>query len=236
MKLRENDKVTIKGALSFLLFFMVLEFKYIPFQIIGIDINNIPTILQCIYVIIVELIVIISIIILYKDYIIESFNDFKKNKNLFLKKYIKYWFVILIGTALLNIIINSLNNNQIAGNEEAIREMMGQYPIYTWITGVLLAPIIEELSFRLALKSIFKSKWIFIIASGLVFGSFHLFGSVSTIYDLLYILPYSLPGFIFAYILYDSDNIFIPIGLHMLHNGIVMGLQILLLLFGANIL
>lgn len=236
MKLRESDKVTIKGALGFLLFFMVLEFKYIPFEIIGIDVKNIPTILQCIYVIIIELIVIISIIILYKDYIIESFNDFKKNKNFFLKKYIKYWFIILIGTGLLNIIINTINSNGIAGNEEAIRKMMGQYPIYTWITGVLLAPIIEELSFRLSFKSIFKNKWVFIIMSGLVFGIFHLFGSVSSIYDLLYILPYSLPGCIFAYILYDSDNIFIPISLHLLHNGIVMGLQIFLLIFGANIM
>lgn len=233
MKLRESDKITIKGALSFLLFFMILQFKYIPFQIIGIDINNIPTLLQCIYVIIVELIVIISIIILYKDYIIESFNDFKKNKNFFLKKYIKYWFIILIGTGILNIIINSINSNGIAGNEEAVREMMNQYPIYTWITGVLLAPIIEELSFRLSFKSIFKNKWVFIIMSGLVFGIFHLYGSVSSVYDLLYIFPYSLPGFIFAYILYDSDNIFIPIGLHLLHNGIVMGLQIFLLIFGA---
>lgn len=233
MKLRESDRLIIKGALSFLLFFFILELKYLPFEILGINVNNIPTILQCIYVILIELVVIMCILIIYKDYIIDCFKDFKKNKNFYLKKYIKYWFIILVGSGILNLIIGSINNNGLSGNEEAIRSMMGSYPIYTWITGVMLAPVLEELAFRLSFKSIFKYKWVFIIMSGLIFGSFHLFGNVSTLYDLLYILPYSLPGFIFAYILYDSDNIFIPMGIHMLHNGVAMGLQILLLIFGA---
>lgn len=236
MNIKESDKLIIKGALSFLLFYLILDYKYIPFEVIGINVNNVPTIMLCIYTILIELVLITMIMILFKDYIVESFKDFKKNKNFYLKKYLKYWFVILAGSGILNIIIGLFNNNDISGNETAIRTMMGEYPLYTWITGVLLAPVLEELVFRLSLKSVFKNKWIFIIMSGLIFGSFHLFGSATSWFDLIYILPYSLPGFIFAYILYDSDNVFIPMSIHMLHNGVAMGLQILLLIFGANII
>jgi membrane protease YdiL (CAAX protease family) len=48
--------------------------------------------------------------------------------------------------------------------------------------------------------------------------------------DLLFIIPYSIPGFIFAYVYTKSKNICIPISLHFIHNGIMMSLQILLLL------
>lgn len=236
MNIKESDKLIIKGALSFLLFYLILQYKYAPFELIGINLNNVPSIMLCIYVILVELVLITMIMILFKDYILESFKDFKKNKNFYLKKYLKYWFIILAGSGILNLIIGLFNNNNISGNEEAIRTMMGEYPLYTWITGVLLAPVLEELVFRLSFKSIFKNKWIFIIMSGLIFGCFHLFGSATSWFDLVYILPYSLPGFVFAYILYDSDNIFIPMSIHMLHNGVAMGLQILLLIFGANII
>jgi len=231
MKLEKNDYQILKGAFSFLLFFMVLEFKYIPFELIGIDANNLPTIFKCIYTILTECIVIVIILIMYKDYISKCIKDFKKNKNNYFKKYIKYWFIILIATAICNLIINLLNNGNIAGNEETVRSILKESPLYTWISAVLIAPIIEELAFRLSFKSMFKYKWIFIILSGIVFGSFHLIGSVSTYYDLLYLIPYSIPGCIFAYTLYDSDNIIIPMSLHMLHNGVTMSLQILLIIF-----
>lgn len=235
MKLRECDRMSIKGALVFILFLSISLFKTIPFIILGIDTTKLPAILTCIYTILIELVFIVAIFIMYKSYIISCWKDFKKNKNYYIKKYLKYWFAILIGTASLNLIINSLNNFNIANNENAVRTMLGENPLYIWITGVLLAPFVEELTFRLSLKSIFKSKWVFIIMSGLIFGSFHLFGSTSTLTEALYIFPYALPGCIFAYIYEDSDNIFVPIGMHFLHNGITMGIQIFLLIFGVGI-
>lgn len=236
MKLKECDIQTIKGVGCFFLFIFFMLFKYLPFQIIGIDINNIPVLVNAIYTIVIELIIILIIINVYKDYILKSFDDFKKNKYKYFKKYLKYWFVILVGTIILNSIIMLLNKGQIANNEETVRSLLSDMPLYTWIVSVLLAPFLEELIFRLSLKSVFKNKWIFIIMSGLIFGSFHIFGNASTWLDILYIFPYSLPGCVFAYVLWESDNIFNTIGLHFLHNGMVMSLQIFLLIFGANII
>ena len=71
---------------------------------------------------------------------------------------------------------------------------------------------------------------IFILLSGLVFGSMHVIGSCEHLIDLLFIIPYSIPGFIFAYVYTKSKNLCVPISLHFIHNGIMMSLQILLLL------
>ena len=65
--------------------------------------------------------------------------------------------------------------------------------------------------------------------SGLVFGGLHVISSYTNLINLIYIIPYSIPGFIFAYTLVRSKNIFVPIGLHFFHNAIMMIVQIVLL-------
>lgn len=222
-----------KGIISFLILFFILFFQGIPFQLLGIDTNNIKDYILYIYSILIQAIGIIIVFIIFKEYIIKSWNDVKKKKNIYLKKYLKYWFVILAGTATLNIIIMIFNGGGIANNEEAVRSTLNSSPLFMWISAVIAAPFFEELMFRLSLKNILKNKWLFIIISGLSFGFAHVISTVTNIYDLLYIFPYSLPGLIFAYILDDSDNIFVPIGMHMLHNGVAMALQIFLIIFGA---
>ena len=115
-------------------------------------------------------------------------------------------------------------------NEEAIRTLFGVNPIYIFISSVFLAPILEELTFRKAIKSIFKNKWVFIIMSGLIFGYLHIM-SFNNLLELLYIIPYGTFGVVFACMLYDTDNICVPILFHFMHNGIFMSLQFLMMFF-----
>ena len=51
-----------------------------------------------------------------------------------------------------------------------------------------------------AMPSIIPNKYLFIAISGLLFGSLHIIGNINAWYDILYIIPYSAPGIIFAYI------------------------------------
>ena len=108
-----------------------------------------------------------------------------------------------------NVIIIFINGGSIAGNEESIREMMKVSPIYIFFSAVLFAPLVEELVFRQAFKYMFSDKWLFIFMSAFVFGGLHLFSSAETLIDLLYIIPYGAPGFVFAYMLSKTDNIFV---------------------------
>ena len=120
----------------------------------------------------------------------------------------------------------------ISGNEENIRSLLGIHPIYIYLSAVIIAPSVEELVFRGAIKNIIPNKILFILVSGLVFGGLHLVGNISNIVDLLYIIPYSALGIVFAYIYSKPDNIFVTMLLHTMHNGILVSLQIAVLLFG----
>ena len=131
-----------------------------------------------------------------------------------------------------NIVISLFFKGANANNENTIRELIGLYPLYMFFSVSIEAPFVEELIFRQSIKNIFHNKWLFIIISGLLFGSMHVFGDFKNITDLLYIIPYSTPGIIFAYMLEDSDNIYVPMSFHFIHNGILISLQFILLLFG----
>ena len=62
------------------------------------------------------------------------------------------------------------------------------------------------------------TKYLFILISGILFGSMHVIGSVTSVYDYLYIIPYSALGISFAALLYKTDNIFSTITIHSIHN------------------
>ena len=130
-----------------------------------------------------------------------------------------------------NLIILLINSGNMANNEAAVREMFNSTPIYAFISAVVFAPLLEELVFRKSFRYMFNNDTLFILASGLTFGAFHVIGSYESLIDLLYIIPYSVPGIVFAYTLVKSKNIFVPMGLHFIHNGILMSLQFFLMFF-----
>ena len=104
--------------------------------------------------------------------------------------------------------------------QEIIVETLKVAPIYTFIVTVFVAPILEELIFRLSFKNVIKNKWLFIIISGVIFGAIHVVFSVNDIYQLLYLIPYCSLGIAFSYMYYETDNILVPISFHILHNTI----------------
>ena len=129
-----------------------------------------------------------------------------------------------------NAIITMFTTTITSENQQTIIDTLKQAPIYTFILTVFVAPILEELVFRLSFRKIFKyTNVLFILFSGLFFGGMHVLGTLSNPIDLLFIIPYSIPGFIFAYIYSKEKNICIPMSLHFIHNGIMMSLQILLI-------
>ena len=231
----KNKKNGLRGLIVFSLFVFIFFFSALPFQLLNIEISSIPDILVKVYSLLLNLLIILVAIILFKEELVNSFKDFKKNKNPYFKKYFKFWFLVLLSNIVFNGLITIISGSSMSGNEEEVRNLLTENPIYLWTTAVLIAPFVEEFVFRLSFKNIFKNKWLFIILSGFTFGAFHLMGNVETYIDLLYIIPYSLPGMIFAYVLYDSKNIFNTIFLHMFHNGILTSLEILLLLLGVSI-
>ena len=137
----------------------------------------------------------------------------------------------IILTVILTVLLITGCNSKTSSNEEAIRNLVVKSPIYAYFSGVIIAPFIEELVFRRGLRNIINNNTLFILISGLVFGGLHIITGYSGITDLLYLIPYCFPGLVFAYILTKTDNILIPISIHLLHNGILISWQIFIYMF-----
>lgn len=172
------------------------------------------------------------ILLIFNKKITKDFIDLKKNHKEYFSKYFKFYLIGLAVMYISNAILIFGFDGGIAGNEESIRNLLGVYPIYIYISAVIFAPSIEELVFRGAIKNIIPNKILFIIISGFIFGGLHIIGNVSNFIDFLYIIPYSSLGVAFAYIYSKTDNIFVTMLLHTMHNGILVALQIAVLLFG----
>lgn len=224
-------KNTIMGVSAFLIYMILSNIQGLPFQLLGIDTATLPMFVRIIYLIFYQIMMLAIIALIFHKRLKRDFEDLKKNHQTYFKKYLKYWFLLLGLMMISNLLITFITHSNIAGNEELIRENFQVSPIYVFISAVMIAPFLEELVFRLGFRYMFPSKWVFIILSGFVFGGLHVFSSAETLAELLYIIPYGIPGFIFAYILTESDNIFVPMGLHFLHNGILMSLQFIVYLF-----
>lgn len=227
--MKKNDKKGLIGIGIFLFYFFVSQFQVLPFWVLNIDTTTLPEIVKVIYTLLVQVFLVLVIAYIFRKDLKKNFKDLKKNHKYYFSNYLKYWFLALGLMMLSNAIILMFEPGSIAGNEEVIRDMFSKTPIYTFISAVIIAPILEELVFRKSFRYMFSNDILFILASGLTFGAFHVIGSFETFFDLIYIIPYSVPGLVFAYVLIKSKNIFVPMGLHFLHNGILMSLQFLLM-------
>lgn len=231
---KDNRKnlVNILTGFGVILFYLIAtSFPESLLMLFNVDYSNLSLAFKSIYLILYEALITLVIIYVYRKDVIPNFKDFIKNNIKYFKKYIKYWFIMLGLMMLSNLIIINFTSTDVSNNQQIIVDTLKYAPIYTFIVSVLIAPILEELVFRLSFRKIInKNNILYIIISGLIFGSMHVIGDFNSIIDLLFIIPYSIPGFIFAYIYSKSNNICISMSIHFIHNGIMMSLQILLML------
>lgn len=231
-KFEKYLKNALLGLAAILVYFILPELQGIFFHIFNIDTTEISTNIKIIYSLIYELLIMIIIILIFNKSLKKDYKDMKKNHKKYYKNYFKYYLIGLLIMMFSNAFIALVSGGSTAGNQDAINELFKINPIYIYFASVIFAPIVEELVFRRAIRNIIPNSILFILTSGLVFGGLHVIGTIEAWYDLLYIIPYSAPGMVFAYILYKTDNIFVSMGLHLLHNGILIALQFFILIFG----
>ncbi len=231
-----NKKNYIKtagiGILAILVYFILPMLEAVPFQILGIDTATLPLFPKIIYMIAYETVILILILLIFYPKLKRDFMDMKKNHMNYYSKYFKYWLLGLLIMMVSNLLIMQFTDNQVASNEQAVQSLFDISPAYIFFSAVIFAPLVEELVFRQGIRNIIPNKLLFIIVSGLVFGGLHVISSdMTSLSELFYLIPYCTPGIIFAYILAKTDNIFVSVGLHFMHNGLLIALQFFLLFF-----
>ncbi len=225
-----KNKVAILGMITFLYYYLFNLLNTLPVYLVGIDFNTLSLTTRIIYLISVEVLFILSLFYINKE-LFPQLKEFIKNIKSLITQYFKYWplaYGLMITSNLILVLIMPGNS---PNNQEAIYQTLETAPIYMVVSAVIFAPIVEEIVFRLGFRKMFSNDKLFIILSGLVFGAFHVVGSFDSLIDLLFVIPYSIPGCVFAYTLVKSKNIFVPITLHFFHNFFMMAVQLVLLSF-----
>lgn len=225
-------KETLKRLGLFIILFLVFLYKdlfyLIPLSILKIKFDSLNYNIQTLLSILSSCILAGIIIIIYRKVLKEKFTDYKKNFNLYFETGMKCWFIGLITMSVSNILISNFSPVHEANNEALVQEMLKQAPFLVFISASFLAPFLEEMLFRKSFGDIFKNKKVMVLASGLLFGLLHVVFSVKTPWDYLYVIPYGALGAAFAYSIYKTDNIFVPITFHTIHNGVLTLLSIIL--------
>lgn len=182
-----------------------------------------------------EMIVFLIVVFLFRKTLITDFKDFKKNFKSYFKIIIKYWLIGMGIMILANFLINYVFfKGSIPVNEQLNRDSLLKYPIYSIITLVILGPISEEIIFRANFRNSIKNDKLFIIITSLLFGAMHLLAYFDTLQSiasswqqLLYLIPYTALGFVFAYVYIKTKNIYSAIMIHMLTNILSVGVILL---------
>lgn len=227
------EKKLLRGTFTLLLVLLLLLWGSIPsivLHVLGIDAEGLSDAVRILISFINDMLFILLLILIYYKTIK---NDFVKyfNHNFFdnLKKTLFYWSLGLCCMVVGNYIVTFVLNGQLAENEEAIRSMFQLHPFYMAFNIVIYAPITEELIFRKSIKDASSSKWGFILASGLIFGSLHVITSITDLISLLHLLPYCSLGIALSWLYHDSDNIFSTITAHFIHNTMALFVYLLTL-------
>ena len=229
-----NIKLVPKSLCVLLLFFFSSLSQLLIVPILKYDLNNLTSSQTLILTAFSDFELLIILLIIYFETLEKDFNKIKGNINKLLDIGVKYWLIGLGIMMISNLLIGFLTPAQ-AVNEQGVQELIHSSSILSIITVGVMAPIIEELTFRKAFKDVFKNNLAFILTSGLVFGALHVVLSFNSLWDLLYIIPYSSLGIAFAATYAKTDNIYVSIFMHMFHNtaltilSIVASLGVILL-------
>ena len=221
-----NIKNKFKPTILFIvLFLLMLIFPYIPLEIFRIDLDKLSFNYKVLYNFMCDIGFMIILFMIYKNELIIKFKEYFKNFMENINTTFKYYLIGFLIMIISNIVIVLFFKNASANNEEAVRTLIDKAPLYMIFSVSIYAPFVEEIIFRKGIKDSVMAfsnnkftKYLFILISGILFGSMHVIGSVTSVYDYLYIIPYSALGISFAALLYKTDNIFSTITIHSIHN------------------
>ena len=174
-------KEIIKFILIFLLYLLYSDIIIIILTKLGVNIKVLPNNLKIAIMFLINLSLMIMLFIFYSKSIKENLKDLKDN--------FKYYVIGLLIMIISNIIISFFVEGN-STNETLIREYINIMPIYMIFSSCIYAPFTEEMVFRKSLRNCFNNKVLYILLSGLIFGSMHLL-SASNLIELVFLIPYS---------------------------------------------
>ncbi len=155
--------------------------------------------------------------------------DFKLFKSLKIKKMLKIillgYLFVFVGSYLSSFVSKFLSNalsipmSESVNQMGIVRSLNSNGMIFTVISVIIFAPIVEELIFRKAIFGLIRNKYVALVLSSIVFAAIHLTAEASIAHALISGVSYFTMGLIFGFIyIRNKKNITAPIIVHMLNN------------------
>ena len=170
---------------------------------------------------------IIMISVFFKQ-LVHDFKIFKEYFREYMSLTLKTWGKSLILMMIFGIILQLITNTTQSNNQQTLQKLFNSYPILVVFLSVIYAPLAEELMFRGVFRKFIKSKYLFIIISGVAFGLLHVIDDSKTLAEFSYVIVYSTLGMFLASLYYKTNNLFSNISFHFLQNALgVIGMILL---------
>lgn len=215
-----------KALLVLFIFFSSRYLQFVPIILFKMDVKNMTSADYAITNTFVDVMFVLLFILIYRKELIAEWRRYKSNFSKNFDVGLRYWLVGLLIMIVSNVLISMLTPLNNSENETAVQGLINATPYLMLLTAGILAPIVEEITFRKAFRGLFKHKWLFCLLSGFVFGFLHVAGASNPL-DYLYIIPYGSLGFFFAYAYVKTDTIFTSLTMHAIHNTLLVLLSII---------
>lgn len=218
----------LKLLFSILLFFVIGTFTRNLLNIVNINVDSEMNII--LVQLISSIIILLVLGILYYKELKKDLKIFKnklsKNIILIIKLFLLFLvvkFIVSVISALLMYIFNLEMYSATSVNQELIETYIKRAPIIMAISTSFLAPIYEEILFRLGFKKVFGNNIFFVLISGTLFGLLHVFPleeGITLSLGIIQSISYVTMGILLAYVYKKYNNIYYSIGIHFLNNFI----------------
>lgn len=197
-----NNKLT-KGILVFVLYLLIpmIIGMFLP------SLNN-SNLLSVLVRFIIDVGVIALFIYLFKDDFKEYNKGLVKNPKKVIGVGLLFALFAFIAMPICNIILHVLNVSASDTNNDTINTLYGVIPLYMMFQTLIYSPIVEGITFRKVFKDAINNKWLFIIISGFVLGLYHIIYNMTSLSQILLMLPYFVVGMLYAGAYSKTDNIY----------------------------
>lgn len=197
-----NNKLT-KGIFVFVLYLLIpmIIGMFLP------SLNN-SNLLSVLVRFIIDVGVIALFIYLFKDDFKEYNKGLVKNPKKVIGVGLLFALFAFIAMPICNIILHVLNVSASDTNNDTINTLYGVIPLYMMFQTLIYSPIVEGITFRKVFKDAINNKWLFIIISGFVFGLYHIIYNMTSLSQILLMLPYFVVGMLYAGAYSKTDNIY----------------------------
>ena len=196
-------------------------------QFILASIINLNTLTQKIIVqIIMDVIILVAVIICFKDKLKRDLKLFKENAKAYLQYILPKVGIIYLLMLLVSIASMLISQEASSVNQETLETLPKWYMAPM---AIIWAPIVEEVIFRGVLRRFIKNNTLFIIASGIIFGVLHTIGEASLANIIIMAMPYAVLGGGWAYLYAKTDNITNNILAHAFQNTLATHLSLMIM-------